>query len=212
MLHAHQVLLQGAWQTRSVCRFRQARSRRGPIKQRFNSQLPASIPHLLLKDFPVAKLPFARQDPKSAIIQTVLVVLFSPIRLADTCTVCDSYHDGNCSTEAMAGRNTESQSDWCDSVVDWSSDVDQRRMFVCPTLTPLYYAAIYRELTAAQRLSYNQLSACSSFNDLILFFERSFLGRWSLCCGNGSPKPQSPEVSWRVFSPMSADIANCGGD
>jgi len=75
----------------------------------------------------------------------------------------------------MAGRNTETQSDWCDSVVDWSSDVDHRRMFVCPTLTPLFYAAVYRELTAAQQLRYNQLSAIS-FNDLILFFERSFAG------------------------------------
>ena len=75
----------------------------------------------------------------------------------------------------LAGRNSESQSDWCDSVVDWSSDVDQRRIFVCPTLTPLYYAEIYRELTAAQQLRYNQLSALS-FNDLILFFERSFAG------------------------------------
>ena len=48
-------------------------------------------------------------------------------------------------------------------------------MFVCPTLTPLYYSAVYQELTTAQQLRYNQLSAIS-FTDLILFFERSFAG------------------------------------
>jgi len=74
---------------------------------------------------------------------------------------------------AVAGRITEPQSDWCESVVDWSSEIDHRRLFVCPTLTPLFYSPVYRELTAAQQLRYNQLAAIS-FNDLILFFERSF--------------------------------------
>lgn len=49
----------------------------------------------------------------------------------------------------------------------------RQRWFVCPTLTPLYYAPIYRELTADQRLRYNQLTALS-FNELIAYFEQSF--------------------------------------
>jgi hypothetical protein len=73
---------------------------------------------------------------------------------------------------AECGGNSRSESEWCDSVADWSSDIDQRRIYVCPTLTPLFYSPVYRELTDEQKLRYNQLSAIS-FNDLILFFERS---------------------------------------
>jgi hypothetical protein len=74
---------------------------------------------------------------------------------------------------AASGASAEPHDDWCDSVVDWSSDIDQHRQFVCPTLTPLFYSPVYSELNAAQQLRYNQLSAIS-FVDLILFFEQSF--------------------------------------
>jgi hypothetical protein len=51
--------------------------------------------------------------------------------------------------------------------------VDRSRRFVCETLTPLYYAPIYRELTGAQRLRYNQITGLC-FGELIAFFEESF--------------------------------------
>jgi P-aminobenzoate N-oxygenase AurF len=76
-------------------------------------------------------------------------------------------HDG------VTGREAAPPDDWSDSVVDWSSAIDLGKVFVCPTLTPLFYSTAYRELTGEQQLRYNQLSAIS-FIDLILFFERSF--------------------------------------
>lgn len=51
--------------------------------------------------------------------------------------------------------------------------VDLRRGFVCPTLTPLYYTEVYRELEPAHRLRYNQLNGLFS-NELISFFESTF--------------------------------------
>jgi hypothetical protein len=51
--------------------------------------------------------------------------------------------------------------------------VDRSRRFVCETLTPLYYAPVYRELTDAQRLRYNQITGLC-FGELIAFFEESF--------------------------------------
>jgi hypothetical protein len=53
------------------------------------------------------------------------------------------------------------------AAADWS------RLFVCPTLTPLYYTPGYAALTDRQRLRYNQLTAVA-FNDLVLFFEQTF--------------------------------------
>lgn len=51
--------------------------------------------------------------------------------------------------------------------------IDTTRLFVCPTLTPLYYVEAYRELSPEQALRANQISALS-FNELILFFEQAF--------------------------------------
>ena len=62
---------------------------------------------------------------------------------------------------------------WAAAAVDVATPVDFTKTFVCPTLTPLYYTPAYADLTAAQRLRYNQLTAVS-FNDLVLFFERTF--------------------------------------
>lgn len=56
---------------------------------------------------------------------------------------------------------------------DFSMAIDGSRWFVCPTLTPLYYAPIYRDLDEDQRRRYNQLTALC-FNELISFFEESF--------------------------------------
>jgi hypothetical protein len=58
-------------------------------------------------------------------------------------------------------------------VFDFSTPIDLSRWFVCPTLTPLYYAPIYSELEARHRLRYNQLTALS-FSELIGFFETTF--------------------------------------
>jgi len=57
---------------------------------------------------------------------------------------------------------------------DSGTPIDLTCWFVCPTSTPLYYAPVYDALSEEQRLRYNQLTAMS-FNELIAFFERTFL-------------------------------------
>ncbi len=56
---------------------------------------------------------------------------------------------------------------------DFSTPIDRSRWFVCPTLTPLFYAPVYRELDECHRRRYNQLTALS-FSELIGFFETTF--------------------------------------
>jgi hypothetical protein len=56
---------------------------------------------------------------------------------------------------------------------DFSTPIDRSRWFVCPTLTPLYYAPVYHELDVKYQRRYNQLTALS-FSELISFFENSF--------------------------------------
>ena len=56
---------------------------------------------------------------------------------------------------------------------DFTTPIDCTRWFVCPTLTPLYYAPVYRDLSEDQRRRYNQLTAMS-FSELIAFFEGTF--------------------------------------
>ena len=51
--------------------------------------------------------------------------------------------------------------------------VDRSRWFLCETLTPLYFAPIYLELSDEDRRRYNQLTGLC-FNELIAFFEESF--------------------------------------
>jgi hypothetical protein len=51
--------------------------------------------------------------------------------------------------------------------------VDRSRLFVCPTVTPLFHTASFASLDPAQALRYNQIAGLS-FNELIAFFERSF--------------------------------------
>jgi P-aminobenzoate N-oxygenase AurF len=57
---------------------------------------------------------------------------------------------------------------------DFVTPVDRSRWYVCPTLTPLYYAPVYAELTESQKRRYNQLTALS-FSELIAFFETTFI-------------------------------------
>jgi hypothetical protein len=56
---------------------------------------------------------------------------------------------------------------------DFTTPIDLSRWFVCPSLTPLYYAPIYSELEERHQLRYNQLTALS-FSELIGFFETTF--------------------------------------
>jgi hypothetical protein len=49
--------------------------------------------------------------------------------------------------------------------------VDRARPFIADALTPLYYTRIWRELSDAQRLTYNQLNGIY-WNELIAAFER----------------------------------------
>ena len=48
--------------------------------------------------------------------------------------------------------------------------VDRGRMFVCETVTPLYYCPVYRELPEAARRRYNQLVGLFT-NEIVTFFE-----------------------------------------
>lgn len=57
--------------------------------------------------------------------------------------------------------------------VSWDEPADFDRWFVCPTVTPLYYAPVYGELTRGEQLRYNHLTAIY-FNELIGYFETSF--------------------------------------
>src|SRR5687767_13404148 len=56
---------------------------------------------------------------------------------------------------------------------DFSTPIDRSRWFVCPTLTPLYYAPIYHDLEEPHQRRYNQLTALC-FSELISFFETTF--------------------------------------
>jgi hypothetical protein len=58
-------------------------------------------------------------------------------------------------------------------VVGWDEPVDRQRWFICPTVTPLYYAPVYGQLTRDEQLAYNHLTAVY-FNELIAYFETSF--------------------------------------
>lgn len=57
---------------------------------------------------------------------------------------------------------------------DWHTPIDRSRWFFCETLTPLYYAPIYRELAPDHRRRYNQLTGMLA-NELISLLESEFL-------------------------------------
>jgi hypothetical protein len=56
---------------------------------------------------------------------------------------------------------------------DFATPIDRTRWFVCPTLTPLYYAPIYDQIESHHQRRYNQFTALS-FSELIGFFETTF--------------------------------------
>jgi len=57
--------------------------------------------------------------------------------------------------------------------LDWHSEFEKDRWYICPSATPLYYAPVYRDLDRIQQLRYNQLTAVL-YNELIAFFESEF--------------------------------------
>jgi hypothetical protein len=76
-------------------------------------------------------------------------------------------------------------------------DVDPARPFIPAELTPLYHTPVYRELTEAQRLRYNQLHALY-FNEQIQFFE-TVLGRPVLTALLREPWPEKLAAGLRQF-------------
>jgi len=56
---------------------------------------------------------------------------------------------------------------------DFKTPVDRSRLYVCPTLTPLYYTETFQHLAPGQARRYNQITALC-FGELIAFFEESF--------------------------------------
>lgn len=56
--------------------------------------------------------------------------------------------------------------------LSWEIPVDRSMRFICPTLTPLYYAPCWAQLSESRQLRYNQLAGLCS-NELIGLFERS---------------------------------------
>ena len=61
-----------------------------------------------------------------------------------------------------------------DGEIDWATPIDRSRWFFCETLTPLYYAPIYRDLGLQHKRRYNQLTAMMA-NEIIAFMESEFL-------------------------------------
>lgn len=60
--------------------------------------------------------------------------------------------------------------------IDWVTPIDRSRRFICDTLTPLSYTAVYEALSDAHRLRYNQLTGLYT-NELIGFLETFVLRR-----------------------------------
>ena len=73
--------------------------------------------------------------------------------------------------DTILRRSINSRSNW--DGLEFPATIDPARWFVCPTLTPLYYAPVYRDLDQRHQRRYNQLTALC-FNELIAFFEESF--------------------------------------
>lgn len=78
--------------------------------------------------------------------------------------------------------------------IDWSTPINLERWFVCPTTTPLYYAPVYRQLSEADQLRYNQLTAVS-FNELIAFFESTFAASVLSALDGGALRRDDPELA-----------------
>jgi hypothetical protein len=77
---------------------------------------------------------------------------------------------------------------------DFSTPVDRGRWFVCPTLTPLYYAPVYRQLQPHHQRRYNQLTALC-FSELISFFENTFAASVLAALANGERRGVDRELA-----------------
>src|ERR1041385_4591960 len=59
---------------------------------------------------------------------------------------------------------------------DLTTPIDRSKLFVCPTLTALYYTPVYGELSPEQARRYNQINGVA-FGELIGLFEEHFAVR-----------------------------------
>jgi hypothetical protein len=73
-------------------------------------------------------------------------------------------------------------------------EVDLGRMFVCETVTPLYYCAVYRELPEGARRRYNQLVGLFT-NEIVTFFESSFANAVLTALARGRYRPLGREMA-----------------
>ena len=75
---------------------------------------------------------------------------------------------------AALGRLTAVPGRLAADAIDWETPIDRSRWYFCETLTPLYYAPVYRELEPHHRRRYNQLTGLLA-NELISLLESEFL-------------------------------------
>lgn len=71
---------------------------------------------------------------------------------------------------SSAARTRAMLSAYEDGLIPPAAVVDCSRPFIADSLTPLFYTRSWKELTAAQRLTYNQISG-TYWNELISWFE-----------------------------------------
>jgi hypothetical protein len=93
--------------------------------------------------------------------------------------------------DGLLSRASKSYAD--DADFDFSTPIDRSRWFVCPTLTPLYYAPIYHELDECHQRRYNQLTAVS-FGELISFFETTFAASVLAALASGNRRGVDPTL------------------
>ncbi|HSC28758.1 MAG TPA: diiron oxygenase [Vicinamibacterales bacterium] len=73
---------------------------------------------------------------------------------------------------------------------DWTTPIDRTRLYICETLSPLYYTAVYRDLGEEHRLRYNQLTGILAV-ELIALLESEFLDA-ALAAVEAEEAPDSP--------------------
>jgi len=74
--------------------------------------------------------------------------------------------------------------------LDLATPVDRERLFIAEELTPLFYTAAFRELSPAEALRYNQISALAA-GELIGLFEE--LAMAALRAVRSAPRPVLPD-------------------
>src|SRR5215472_6845291 len=71
-------------------------------------------------------------------------------------------------------------------------EIDWTKQFIPERLTPLYHTSSYGQLSAAQRLRYNQLHGCY-FNEQVIFFESAMAEHILLALLQRTPPPRLAE-------------------